>query len=221
MGAILADDGLFELLRQLDRNAEGLAVWPPDTRGHVELINSREDPPYRSACSIANKTCALLSSRPELISCPRAAAFFARLRPSAWLKPHLGNSRRIAAHLGLLIPDAPVELNVGPARKLLWQNGKSLVWDDTHVHDARYHITHGQERYILQTFFCHPCEQRELYASSPSEKARNLASDHACIHQNPIRAEISEALRREMDQNEKRMREATKMVMPLGGPVGV
>eukprot|EP00928_Gymnodinium_smaydae_P062013 TRINITY_DN45966_c0_g1_i1.p1 TRINITY_DN45966_c0_g1~~TRINITY_DN45966_c0_g1_i1.p1 ORF type:complete len:371 (+),score=37.94 TRINITY_DN45966_c0_g1_i1:145-1257(+) len=218
--AILAQDGLFDYLRQLDRNAEGLAVWPPDTRGHVELLSTREQVPFKAGCSVANATCALLASRPELVNCPRAAAFFARLRPGAWLKPHLGNSRRMAAHLGLIIPDGDIQLNVGSARKVRWEAGKAIVWDDTHVHDARHYGSEGT-RYILQTFFCHPCEQKELYLSSPASVVQNLANEAACTHKDPVRAEISQALRAEMDMNEQRQREATKMVMPMGGPVGV
>lgn len=218
--AIIAEEGLFEQLRQLERNAEGLAVWPPDTRGHIELIDTREDPPFKATCSFARATCVLLASRPEIAECPRAAAFLARLEPGAWLKPHLGNSRRLAAHLGLVIPDGPIELNVGPARRLQWEAGKAIVWDDTHVHDARHRGEHGT-RYILQTFFCHPCEQPEIYQESTSSAVRKLVEPAACIHQDPMRAEVSRALRAEMDEREKQGRNAAVMTVPQGAPVSV
>merc|ERR1719198_1831985 len=109
-----------------------------------------------------------------------------------------------------MIPDGPIELNVGPARKVPWHEGSAIVWDDTHVHDARHYGATGT-RYILQTFFCHPCEQRELYLSSPSQAVQRLVAPEACTHAHPVRAEISELLRGEMDKNEERIRAATKM----------
>ena len=121
---------------------------------------------------------------------------------------HLGNSRRLAAHLGLVIPPGAV-LNVGSARNLRWAPGQALVWDDACqqsistttnseegtnlklampyiVLRTRMSMTHAMlakasmckmsgpqgyvsssngagTRYILQSFFCHPCEQRDLY----------------------------------------------------------
>jgi len=217
---ILSEDGLFEHLRSLDRNAEGIAVWPPDTRGHVELVDFREDPPFKAACRTARASCALLASRPEISGCPRAAAFFVRLDPGAWLKPHLGNMRRLAAHLGLVIPDGPVELNVGPSRGLRWEEGRAVVWDDTHLHDARHSGFNGT-RFILQTFFCLPCEQRELYNRSDSALVRQLVAYEACIHRDPGRAEISRALRAEMDEQERLMKAAPKMAARPWAPIGV
>lgn len=218
--SILSQDGLFEHLRQLERNAEGLAVWPPDSRGHVELVDSREDPPFKAACGFARASCDLLASRTEIAGCPRAAAFFARLEPGAWLKPHLGNARRLAAHLGLVVPEGAVELNVGPTRGLRWRAGEALVWDDTHVHDARHRGAPGT-RYILQTFFCHPCEQPELYRGASSAEARALAAPAACTHEDPVRAEVSRVMRMELDARERSARGAPQMVVPSGAPVSV
>ena len=42
---------------------------------------------------------------------------------------HLGNSRRLAAHLGLVTPPG-AELNVGSARSLPWAAGRTVIWDD-------------------------------------------------------------------------------------------
>ncbi|CAE7943157.1 nadsyn1 [Symbiodinium sp. KB8] len=144
--SIMAEEGLFEQLRRAARNAEGLAVWPPDTRGHIQLLDGRDESLLLPTCAFAQRSCALLASRPELADCPRAAAFLARLEPGAWLKPHLGNSRRLAAHLGLVTPPGAV-LNVG----------------------------------------------------HPSPEVQSMASDASCEFANPVRAEVSRALRQEMD----------------------
>ncbi|CAJ1395092.1 unnamed protein product [Effrenium voratum] len=215
--AILAEEGLFEQLRRLARNAEGLAVWPPDARGHVQLLDGREENPMLATCAFAPRSCELLAARPEL-RCGRGAAFLARLEPNAWLKPHLGNSRRLAAHLGLITAEG-TELNVGPARRLRWQVGRAFVWDDTHVHDAR-HNGEGT-RYILQSFFCHPCEQRELYQSHELPAVRSLASDAACEFAHPVRAEVARALRQEMDAREEAYRSMPRMTVRADAPVSV
>eukprot|EP00439_Symbiodinium_sp_Y106_P084667 s82_g26.t1 len=210
--SILAEEGLFEQLRRAARNAEGLAVWPPDTRGHIQLLDGRDESLLLPTCAFAQRSCALLASRPELAECPRAAAFLARLEPGAWLKPHLGNSRRLAAHLGLVTPPG-AELNVGSARSLPWAAGRTVIWDDTHVHDAR-HAGEGT-RYILQSFFCHPCEQKDLYRGHPSPEVQSLASDASCDFANPVRAEVSRALRQEMDERERAYRAMPRMSVPL------
>merc|ERR1712080_206549 len=110
LDAILSETGLFDALRELERNAEGLSVWPPGTRKHVELADLREAPAWKeNICAYTKKTCDLLRMRPEIAECPRAAVMIARLGPGAWLKPHYGNSRRLVAHLGLWVPgDQPV-----------------------------------------------------------------------------------------------------------------
>ncbi|CAE7217531.1 nadsyn1 [Symbiodinium necroappetens] len=208
--SILAEEGLFEQLRRAASNAEGLAVWPPDTRGHIQLLDGRDESLLLPTCAFAQRSCALLASRPELADCPRAAAFLARLEPGAWLKPHLGNSRRLAAHLGLVTPPGAV-LNVGSARSLPWGAGRTVIWDDTHVHDAR-HAGKGT-RYILQSFFCHPCEQKDLYRGHPSPEVQSLASDASCEFANPVRAEVSRALRQEMDERERAYRAMPRMTV--------
>ncbi|CAE7599426.1 ASPH [Symbiodinium natans] len=215
---ILAQEGLFEQLRRAARNAEGLAVWPPDTRGHVQLLDGRDESLMLPTCAFAQRSCALLASRPELAQCPRAAAFLARLEPGAWLKPHLGNSRRLAAHLGLVTPPGAV-LNVGSVRNLQWAAGRALVWDDTHVHDAR-HAGEGT-RYILQSFFCHPCEQRDLYRGHTQAEVQSLGSDASCDFTHPVRAEVSRALRQEMDERERAYRAMPRMTVPANAPVSV
>jgi len=209
LDAILASPGLFDRLRELERNAEGLSVWPPGSRKHIELADLREDEPWKAQlCQFANTTCELLRQRPEVSECPRAAVMIARLSPGAWLKPHYGNSRRLVAHLGLIVPDGPITLNVGSARGSRWTQGQAMVFDDTHVHDAR-HTGDTGDRYILHVMFCHPCEQRQLY---PHLSAGD------CEFDNPIREEVSRALRGEMDAREAQARSAKRMVIPRNAP---
>lgn len=210
--SILASSGLFDHLRELERNAEGLSVWPPGTRKHIELADLREDEPWKGQlCHFAPRTCELMRTRPEVAQCPRAAVMIARLGPRAWLKPHYGNSRRLVAHLGLIAPPGPITLSVGSVRGLTWEAGKAMIFDDTHAHDARHEGEEG-ERYILHTMFCHPCEQKHLYPNLPPE---------ACEFRNPIRAEVSRALRQEMDAKEVEMKKAVRMVIPHNAPQDV
>mmetsp|Transcript_46584 Transcript_46584/g.144319 ORF Transcript_46584/g.144319 Transcript_46584/m.144319 type:complete len:103 (-) Transcript_46584:53-361(-) len=102
-------------------------------------------------------------------------------------------------------------MNVGPARGLRWQQGRALIFDDTHVHDARHEGQDG-ERYILHMMICHPCEQRHLYPRLPKE---------ACDFKDPLRAEVSRALRYELDEKEAQARHAERMVIPRSAPEDV
>jgi len=212
LAQILADKELFNQLGNLERNAEGLSVWPPGQRKHIELADLREEESWKAQlCHFAPKTCSLLRSRPEIAECPRAAVMVARLSPGAWLKPHFGNSRRLVVHLGLAVPTGRVELNVGTARGVRWRQGEALVFDDTHVHDARHEGENG-ERFILHMMICHPCEQRHLYPKLAHE---------ACEFQDPIRSEVSRAVRAEMDTQELAQRSAQRMIIPRSAPEDV
>eukprot|EP00929_Paragymnodinium_shiwhaense_P075274 TRINITY_DN38476_c0_g1_i3.p1 TRINITY_DN38476_c0_g1~~TRINITY_DN38476_c0_g1_i3.p1 ORF type:complete len:310 (-),score=66.86 TRINITY_DN38476_c0_g1_i3:11-940(-) len=211
-GILNAGATFFDHLRDLERNAEGLSVWPPGRRKHIELADMREEEQWKAQiCHYAPRTCELIRQRREITDCPRAAVMMAKLDKAAWLKPHYGNSRRLVAHLGLIIPPGPISLNVGPARDIRWQQGKAMIFDDTYAHDAR-HLAGDGERYILHMMLCHPCEQRHLYPTLPEE---------ACEFQDPVRAEVSRAMRFEMDANEENAKKAVRMVIPRNAPEDV
>merc|ERR1712196_280601 len=62
---VLATPGLFDTLRDLERNAEGLSSWPPGVRKHLELADLREEEKWKSQlCTFWKRTCDLLKERP-------------------------------------------------------------------------------------------------------------------------------------------------------------
>lgn len=75
------------------------------------------------------------------------------LRPGAWLRPHFGSHGRLAAHLGLVVPEGCCSLTVG-GQKTTWEEGKAIVFDDAFVHEARN--VGDRSRLVLGMFFVHP-----------------------------------------------------------------
>lgn len=83
---------------------------------------------------------------PALRTCPRTAALldaipglttagFSRLAPGTHIAPHVGWVRTVyRAHLGLVVPN-DCALRVGQDTRT-WQEGTSLVFDDTVEHEA-------------------------------------------------------------------------------------
>ncbi|CAK0847751.1 unnamed protein product, partial [Prorocentrum cordatum] len=87
-----------------------------------------------AACRAAPRACALLRARPEVAGCPLGGAGFLRLAPGGRVKPHFGAGPRLAAHLGLVVPEAgEIRLTVG-GEQVAWQAGRALVFDDTFAH---------------------------------------------------------------------------------------
>jgi len=104
-------------------------------------------------------------------------AMFSIMQPEKALPPHCGNYCGVLRyHLGVMIPEPPEHCGIrvgGDTRH--WQNGASLVFDDTHLHSAWNHST--QDRGILLMDFVRPlpahlASQNEAViaaiASSPS-----------------------------------------------------
>lgn len=133
--------------------------WAP-----LNLIHNRELAPH--ACQVAQRSCALLQSRPEIARCNAkdVGAAFARLQPGMGIKPHLWNAPpRLAAHLGLRTPHG-ASMAVGE-HELSWEEGKATVFDDTYIHSVTHEGT--EDRYLLITWFCHPCDT--VHAEVPPE----------------------------------------------------
>lgn len=133
--------------------------WAP-----LNLIHNRELAPH--ACQVAQRSCALLQSRPEIARCNAkdVGAAFARLQPGMGIKPHLWNAPpRLAAHLGLRTPHG-ASMAVGE-HELSWEEGKPTVFDDTYIHSVTHEGT--EDRYLLITWFCHPCDT--VHAEVPPE----------------------------------------------------
>merc|ERR1712226_855069 len=90
LAKILSVPGLFEMLWQMERNAEGNDHWRIEDWQLIELADTREEEPFKEACKIANATCELLLSRPEIGGCDHAWAGLALLRPGGLIKAHMG-----------------------------------------------------------------------------------------------------------------------------------
>jgi Aspartyl/Asparaginyl beta-hydroxylase len=88
--------------------------------------------------------------------------YFALMKPGAHLTEHCGGQNiQLRMHFALRIPPGDTALRVGGIERH-WENGKSLFFDDTFVHEA-WNRT-DQDRYILLMRLLHP----EL---SPLERA--------------------------------------------------
>jgi aspartyl/asparaginyl beta-hydroxylase (cupin superfamily) len=81
-------------------------------------------------CKLCPETARLLEQVPDLTT-----AAFSRLEPGTHIKPHVGYQDTVLRyHLGLIVPEN-CALRVGPETRT-WQEGRSLVFDDTTEHEA-------------------------------------------------------------------------------------
>jgi beta-hydroxylase len=86
-----------------------------------------------SNCRICPRTTELLTKIPGMTT-----AFFSILLPQKHLPPHRGPYKGVLRyHLGLKVPEpaSASGIKVG-SRQASWQEGKSLIFDDTFVHEA-------------------------------------------------------------------------------------
>jgi aspartyl/asparaginyl beta-hydroxylase (cupin superfamily) len=86
-------------------------------------------------------------------------AMFSILAPHKRIPPHDGPYKGVLRyHLGLLIPDAPDRVGISVGGEIAhWQEGKSLVFDDTFVH-AAWNDT-DETRVVLFVDFVRPLRQ--------------------------------------------------------------
>ncbi|CAK9079589.1 unnamed protein product [Durusdinium trenchii] len=102
-------------------------------------------------------SCDILAQRPEIdgnCSTYLAGAALARLLPGDEIKPHFDSHCRLSAHLGLRAVEGASMMVGGKISS--WQEGRTLVFDDTYVHSVRHHGV--APRYVLVSWFCHPCD---------------------------------------------------------------
>ena len=85
------------------------------------------------ATAIVAKTAELLEQIPGL-----RTAFFSILAPKTRLTPHRGPFKGVLRyHLALIVPDDPQTCGIRVGNELRhWRTGRSLVFDDTHTHEA-------------------------------------------------------------------------------------
>jgi aspartyl/asparaginyl beta-hydroxylase (cupin superfamily) len=76
-------------------------------------------------------------------------AFFSILEPHTRLIPHRGPYKGVLRyHLGLIVPDDPSQCGIRVDDTVHhWQAGQSLIFDDTHMHEAWNDS--GQKRVVL------------------------------------------------------------------------
>lgn len=155
LDAILAMGDTFNNLDAQTRNAE--TQFGPNATDWLTVYLVRGGEFFGPSCEVAPKTCALLRTRPELTQCSMggSGSGFLRMRPGGRLKPHFGNAPRLSAHLGLIIPDGEMTLNVG-WDVTRWEEGKVMVFDDTFIHQVTANV--HEPRYVLNIWMCHPCD---------------------------------------------------------------
>jgi len=88
---------------------------------------------------------------------PTLMVKFYMLRPGAVLRPHFGSHGRLAAHLGIVVPQDCCSLRVGSETRE-WKEGEVMVFDDSYVHEAKH--VGSEPRVVLGIFFLHPDLQR-------------------------------------------------------------
>lgn len=154
---VLARPEYTDVFTQNDHTLITAGTW-----GELKLFNGKA---WKDPCKdVASKTCAFLSTRPELmgkfpsakthnVNLPKEAGYF-KLVPGTKLKPHTGPVNfHLYCHLGLVVPKGP-RLRVGRGKPRRWQEGKALCFDDSFDHEAWHD---GDEaRYVLMVTFWHP-----------------------------------------------------------------
>jgi len=112
-------------------------------------------------CKHAQRTCALLGSRPEIQNCTVSNSNIMQLAPGGLVKPHFGNAPRVAVHLPLIVPEPEAaSMQIGD-QTLYWEEGKVILFDDTYVHSVNHHGV--LPRYVLNVWFCHPCDNNTIH----------------------------------------------------------
>lgn len=154
LDAIVNSPGdIYEQLRKADGSIESLAT--PGGWDAVRIV--RYGHWFELFCQVAPRTCELLRTRPELVNCPYVNTNYYKLFPGSHLKPHFGNAPRLTAHLPVIAPE-PLRsgISVG-AEQGMWIEGRAMILDDTYPHA----VSHWGEkpRYVLATWFCHPCDE--------------------------------------------------------------
>ncbi len=81
-------------------------------------------------CALCPETTRAVERIPDLVT-----AGFSWMEPGTHIKPHVGYTKAVLrCHLGLIIPEH-CSLRVGSEERS-WQEGKTLIFDDTTEHEA-------------------------------------------------------------------------------------
>lgn len=103
-------------------------------------------------CARCPKTAALVESIPGMLT-----AMFSILAPGARLPPHTGPWKGVIRyHLGLMVPSPAEKCAITVAGQTAhWQEGESMVFDDTFEHSVRNET--GGTRVVLFLDIVRPC----------------------------------------------------------------
>jgi ornithine lipid ester-linked acyl 2-hydroxylase len=97
------------------------------------------------------QTTKLLEAIPD-----KTTAFFSVIKPGTHIKSHRGAYKGyLRYHLGVDIPSPYVDCGIKICDKVYhWENGKSLIFDDTYLHEAWNHS--AKQRVVLYVDFIRP-----------------------------------------------------------------
>mmetsp|Transcript_82996 Transcript_82996/g.238554 ORF Transcript_82996/g.238554 Transcript_82996/m.238554 type:complete len:528 (-) Transcript_82996:29-1612(-) len=149
------EEAVFRSLDEQTRNAE--TQFGPRGDDWLTAYMFRKGEAIEAVCARAPRTCALLRTRPEIANCKAggSGAGFLRMSPGGRLKPHFGNAPRLSVHLGLIVPDGEIRMQVG-YETVRWEEGKTVIFDDTFIHQV---VHNGEKpRYVMNLWMCHPCD---------------------------------------------------------------
>ncbi|HTW84861.1 MAG TPA: aspartyl/asparaginyl beta-hydroxylase domain-containing protein [Candidatus Sulfotelmatobacter sp.] len=107
---------------------------------------------HEERCALVPTTMEVLSSS-AVIRTHAGLAYFSRMAPGTAIAPHRGpTNMRLRCHLGISVPlDCGIRVD-GITRR--WERGKTLVFDDSFVHEA-WNSSH-EERIVLIVDLWHP-----------------------------------------------------------------
>jgi beta-hydroxylase len=86
----------------------------------------------------------------------KTTVFFSAIKPGTFIKEHRGAYKGyLRYHLGVQIPAHPTECGLKINDRVYhWENGKSLIFDDTYLHEAWNNS--NEERVVLYVDFIRP-----------------------------------------------------------------
>jgi aspartate beta-hydroxylase len=143
-GEVLALDGL-----RFQRESEKI-----DRTGSWDVIflheRGRRNQEVCEACPVAARTI----ERHRTIRTHAGLSYFSRMHADTHIAAHRGPTNlRLRCHLGILVPEGDCGIRVGDELGR-WEEGRCLVFDDRHEHEAWNHTT--AERIVLIVDLWHP-----------------------------------------------------------------
>ncbi len=162
------DPGQFEIVAELEANYEAirnevLALGEMRFQRESELIErtgswdvaflherGRRNQEVCDACPVTASTI----ERHRTIRTHAGLSYFSRMRADTHIAAHRGPTNlRLRCHLGIIVPEGDCGIRVGDELGR-WQEGRCIVFDDRHEHEAWNHT--AAERIVLIVDLWHP-----------------------------------------------------------------